>query len=162
MNSTGRVQKQRLTQMNSTGRVHKQRLTQRNFIGRVHRQRLTQRNFIGRVPKPQLARMNPRGRVPKLRLGLLTPQDEFQSRNWSDSVALAEFTNDDQSQNTPQRRSHRAGHPCRLGGLNANDQRGGPSEGQNAGGGWPGRLCVRAAKQQEVTHCLQPCPQANR
>jgi len=28
--------------------------------------------------------------------------------------------------------------------------------------GWPGRLCVRAAKQQDVTHCLQPCPQANR
>src|SRR3989304_5574689 len=109
--------------MNSTERVHKQRLTQMNSIGRVHKQRLRQRNFIGRVPKPQLARMNPRGRVPKLRLGLLTPQDEFQNRNWSDSVALDEFTNDGQSLNTPQRRSHRAGHPCRLGGLNAVRQR---------------------------------------
>src|SRR3990172_4675592 len=93
-----------------------------NSTERVHKQRLTQMNSIGRVQKQQLTRMNPRGRVPKLRLGLLTPQDEFQNRNWSDSVALDEFTNDGQSLNSPQRRSHLAGHPCRLGGLNAQNQ----------------------------------------
>src|SRR3990172_3918815 len=74
-----------------------------------------QTDIVGQSSKLRTVQTEISGQSSKLRTCQTAPQDEFQSRNWSDSVALAEFTNDGQTLNTPQRRSHRAGHPCRLG-----------------------------------------------